>query len=179
MAYLKQEVTGKVMNIRKVTVEKASAGIGWGAVYAIYEEDMTNVMAQGNALKIARNISRDGKQLTEGDVLEVGDRLTVRLTVLADRNMDFVVVKDERASCMEPLDALSGYRWANGVGYYQETKDASTSFYLDKMRKGAYELSYEVFVTASGVYQQGVATARSVYAPEFGGHGKGGRLTVK
>ena len=113
------------------------------------------------------------------DALKQGTVLTVRLTVTADRDMDFVQLKDERAACMEPMDALSGYRWNNRISYYQETKDASTSFYFDQMRKGKYELEYDVYVTSSGIYQQGVATVRSVYAPEFGGHGKGGRLMVK
>ena len=93
--------------------------------------------------------------------------------------MDFVEVKDERAACLEPVDALSGYRWVNGIGYYQETKDASTSFYMDKMRKGTHELEYEVYVNSSGRYVQGVPVARSVYAPELGGHGVGGSLFVK
>ena len=93
--------------------------------------------------------------------------------------MDFVQVKDERAACMEPVDALSGYRWNNVIGYYQETKDATTAFYVDRMRKGVYEFSYDVYVSSSGVYQQGISTVQSVYAPEFGGHGEGGRLMVK
>jgi hypothetical protein len=109
----------------------------------------------------------------------VGDKLEIRLMVVADRDMDFVQVKDERAACMEPADALSGYRWNGHTGYYQETKDSSTAFYVDRMRKGAYEFSYDVYVTSSGVYQQGIPTAQSLYAPEFGGHGKGGCLMVK
>ena len=179
LASISQRIQGDVMDIRKVKVQRKSAGIGWGAVYAEFEEDMGKVVAQGNALKVARTIYKEGKPLAQGDALTVGDKLTVRLTVVADRDMDFVQVKDERAACMEPVDVLSGYRWNGRVGYYQETKDASTSFYLDRMRKGAYEFDYEVYVTSSGAYQQGIATARSVYAPEFGGHGKGGRLMVK
>ena len=126
-----------------------------------------------------RTLYQDGKPMAEGDALMVGDKLEIRLTVVADRDMDFVQVKDERAACMEPVDALSGYRWNNHIGYYQETKDSSTVFYIDRMRKGAYEFSYDVYVTSPGVYQQGIATVQSVYAPEFGGHGKGGRLVVK
>lgn len=179
LGYVKQEVTGKVTGIRKVTVEKESAGIGWGAVYAEFEEEMTQVATQGNALNITRTICKDGQPLAEGTVLQVGDKLQVRLTVTADRDMDFVEVKDECAACMEPVDVLSGYRWANGVGYYQETKDASTSFYMDKMWKGTHVLEYEVYVASAGRYTQGVPTVRSVYAPELGGHATGGSLFVK
>ena len=67
--------------------------------------------------------------------LKVGDKITVRLTVKADRDMDFVQIKDDRAACMEPLQAVSGFRWSNGLGYYQATKDASTQFFIDQMRK--------------------------------------------
>ena len=179
LGYVRQEVSGNVLKIRQATVTKESAGIGWGAVYAEFEEDMDKVSAQGNALKVARNIYKDGKPLAEGDALMVGDKLEIRLTVVADRDMDFVQVKDERAACMEPVDALSGYRWNNCIGYYQETKDSSTAFYIDRMRKGAYEFSYDVYVTSLGIYQQGIPTVKSVYAPEFGGHGEGGRLMVK
>ena len=179
LGYVKQEVAGKVTDIRKVTVKKSSAGIGWGAVYAEFEEELDKVQAQGNGLQVTRTLYKDGKPLVEGTSLQVGDRLRVRLTVTADRDMDFIQVTDGRAACMEPADALSGYRWTDGMGYYQETKDASTSFYLDKMRKGTHVLEYEVYVTSSGRYVQGIATARSVYAPEFGGHGGGGKLVVK
>ena len=179
LGYVEKEVSGKVMDIRQVSVEKASDGIGWGAVYAEFEEEMNQVETQGNALNISRTIYKDGQLLAEGTLLQVGDKLKVRLTVTADRDMDFVEVKDERAACMEPVDALSGYRWANGVGYYQETKDTSTSFFLERMRKGTCSLEYEVYVTSAGRYTQGVPTVRSVYAPEFGGHATGGSLFVK
>ena len=176
---MKQEVTDQVMNIRKVTVERKIPGIGWGAVYAEFEEDMDKVESQGNALKIVRNIYRNGKMLPEGTLLQVGERLTVRLTLTSDRDMDFVKVTDGRAACMEPLDALSGYRWKKGMGYYLETKDASTSFYLDKVRKGTHIMEYEVYVTTPGRFTQGVAEVRSTYASEFGGHGSNGSLNVK
>ena len=179
LGFVEKEVSGKVMDIRQVSVEKASEGIGWGAVYAEFEEEMGKVSAQGNALKVCRTLYKDGKPLMEGTVLQVGEKLKIRLSVTADRDMDFVEVKDERAACLEPVDALSGYRWVNGIGYYQETKDASTSFYMDKMRKGTHELEYEVYVNSSGRYVQGVPVARSVYAPELGGHGVGGSLFVK
>ena len=179
LGYVKQEVTGKVTDIRKVVVKKSSSGIGWGAVYAEFEEELDKVKAQGNGLQVSRTLYRDGQPLAEGASLQVGDRLTVRLVVTADRDMDFVQVADGRAACMEPVDALSGYRWADGMGYYQETKDASTAFYIDKLRKGTHELEYDVYVTSSGRYVQGIATVRSVYAPEFGGHGGGGSLMVE
>jgi uncharacterized protein YfaS (alpha-2-macroglobulin family) len=179
LGYVKQTFENKVTKARQAVVKNQGKGIAWGAIYAQCLEDLDKVTIQGNALKIARALYKEGRALAEGDALQVGDKLTVRLTITADRDMDFVQVKDERAACLEPVEALSGYRWNQRIGYYQETKDASTSFFFDQMRKGKYELEYEVYVTSLGEYQQGIATVQSVYAPEFNGHGKGGRLIVK
>ena len=93
LGYMKQEVAGKVMNFRKVTVEKKTDGIAWGAVYAEFEEEMDKVEAQSNALSINREIYKDGKLLPEGVLLQVGDKLTVRLTMTSDRDMDFVSMR--------------------------------------------------------------------------------------
>ena len=179
LGYVEKEVQGKVMYIRKVTVKKETDGIGWGAVYAEFEEDMNQVSSQGNALKVSRTLYQNGQLVPEGEWLCVGDKVTVRLVVTADRDMDFVQVTDERAACLEPMDALSGYRWSQSIGYYQETKDASTSFYINQLRKGNHVLEYEVYVTSAGRYTQGIVTAQSVYAPELGGHGSGGSMFVK
>jgi hypothetical protein len=134
LAYVKQRVEGKVMNIREVTIKKTSDGIGWGAVYAEYEEDMNRIGTQGNALSVRKQIYKDGNPVEEGAPLQIGEKLTIRLTISADRDMDFVEVKDERAACMDPVDVLSDYRWADDLGYFQRTKNSSTSFYMDRMR---------------------------------------------
>ena len=179
LGYVEKEVSGKVMDIRQVSVVKASEGIAWGAVYAEFEEDLDKVAAQGNALKVSRTLYKNGQLLPEGAELQVGDKITIRLTITADRDMDFVQVKDERAACMEPVDALSGYRWNRNMGYYQEMKDASTSFYMDQLRKGMHVLEYEVYIISSGQYTQGIVTVQSVYAPELSGHGSSGSMFVK
>ena len=179
LAYVKQTVDGKVTDIKEVTVKKLSPGMGWGAVYAEYQEDMDKIGSQGNALNIHKEVYKDGKSLDNSSQLKVGDKLTVRLTVKADRDMDFIEVKDERAACMEPVDVLSGYRWKDGIGYYLRTKDSFTSFYVDKMRKGTYVLQYDVYVNLSGTYQSGAATVCSVYAPEFNGHEGGISMYVQ
>lgn len=177
--YVKREVVGDVKKIKTVTIEKPSDGMAWGAVYAEFLEDMDKVAASGDALRVNRSIYKDGKALTDGEAVNVGDRLLVRLAVTTDRDMDFVRVTDGRAACVEPVDALSGYRWRKSLGYYLETKDASTEFYIDRLRKGTHYLEYEVFVTLSGEYLQGIPTVKSEYAPEFTGHGSSGRLLAK
>lgn len=179
IGYIKKTVSGDVMNIKKVSVDKEGTGMGWGAVYAQYLESMDQIGEQGNGLSVSRQLYKGDEALNESAPLKVGDRITVRLTVKADRDMDFVQIKDDRAACMEPLQAVSGFRWGNGLGYYQTTKDASTQFFIDQMRKGTYVIEYQVYVNRTGEYQAGIATVQSAYAPEFGGHTRGYRVMVE
>ena len=179
IGYIKKTVSGDVMNIKKVRVDKEGAGMGWGAVYAQYLESMDQIGEQGNGLSVSRQLYKGNEALNESAPLKVGDKITVRLTVKADRDMDFVQIKDDRAACMEPLQAVSGFRWGNGLGYYQATKDASTQFFIDQMRKGTYVIEYQVYVNRTGEYQAGIATVQSAYAPEFGGHTGGYRVMVE
>ena len=179
IGYIKKTVIGDVMNIKKVRVDKEGTGMGWGAVYAQYLESMDQIGEQGNGLSVSRQLYKGDEALNESTPLKVGDKITVRLTVKADRDMDFVQIKDDRAACMEPLQAVSGFRWGNGLGYYQATKDASTQFFIDQMRKGTYVIEYQVYVNRTGEYQTGIATVQSAYAPEFGGHTGGYRVMVE
>lgn len=179
IGYIKKTVSGDVMNIKKVSVDKEGTGMGWGAVYAQYLESMDQISGQGNGLSVSRQLYKGDEALNESVPLKVGDKITVRLTVKADRDMDFVQIKDDRAACMEPLQAVSGFRWSNGLGYYQATKDASTQFFIDQMRKGTYVIEYQVYVNRTGEYQAGIATVQSAYAPEFGGHTGGYRVMVE
>lgn len=179
IGYIKKTMSGDVMNIKKIRVDKEGAGMGWGAVYAQYLESMDQISGQGNGLSVSRQLYKGDEALNESAPLKVGDKITVRLTVKADRDMDFVQIKADRAACMEPLQAVSGFRWSNGLGYYQATKDASTQFFIDQMRKGTYVIEYQVYVNRTGEYQAGIATVQSAYAPEFGGHTGGYRVMVE
>jgi hypothetical protein len=51
--------------------------------------------------------------------LKVGDKLKVRIELRVDRDMEYVHMKDMRASAFEPINVLSGYRYQGGLGYYE------------------------------------------------------------
>jgi uncharacterized protein YfaS (alpha-2-macroglobulin family) len=130
---------------------------------------------------IERN-STKGPVLTpveEGTELKVGDKLKVRIELRVDRNMEYVHMKDMRASCMEPVNVLSTYKWQDGLGYYESTKDASTNFFFDRLPKGTYVFEYPLFITHAGNYSAGITTIQCMYAPEFTSHSEGVRVKVK
>jgi uncharacterized protein YfaS (alpha-2-macroglobulin family) len=83
-----------------------------------------------------------------------------------------------RAASMEPINVLSGYKWQEGLGYYESTKDASTNFFIDHLRKGTYVFDYPLFVTHTGIFSVGIASIQCMYAPEFTSHSEGMKIRV-
>ena len=173
-------LSGVEAEVKTLTVSHTGKAAGWGAVYAQYLEDMDRVKAfEGKGLQVSREYIYKGKDLSAKGKLQVGDKLTVRLTLRADRDMDFVCLKDERAACMEPVRQVSGYEWSDGLGRYRVSGDAATTFFMDHLRKGTYVIEYDVHVDRSGVYQAGTSEIQSVYAPEFGSHTEGYTLYIE
>jgi hypothetical protein len=79
-------------------------------------------------------------------------------------------MKDQRAAGLEPVNVISEYKWQDGLGYYQSTKDASTNFFFDVVQKGIYVFEYDLLVNNAGNFQNGITTIESMYAPEFKSH---------
>ena len=73
--------------------------------------------------------------LTEGAKLNPGDKLHVRIELRVDRAMEYVHMKDMRASGFEPMNVLSSYKWQGGLGYYESTRDAATNFFIQWLKK--------------------------------------------
>jgi hypothetical protein len=105
-----------------------------------------------------------------GDELEPGDEIVARLEIVSDRTYEFVHLQDERPACAEPVDVLSSYRWHDGVGYYQSTRDTATHYYIDRLNKGTFVLETSYRVQQRGTFVGGIATIQCMYAPEFTAH---------
>lgn len=172
---------------QKVTVRKEGKGIAWGALYYQYSELMENIKRNTNVLQVSKKLLRvattsTGSELQEIDPqhpLERGEKVTVRLVVKTDRDMEFVHLKDARPSCLEATDVLSRCIWKEKICYYQSNKDASMNFFFNFLPKGTYVFEYSSVVTRSGTYSEGPATIQCMYAPEFTSHTSGNRILVK
>jgi hypothetical protein len=164
-----------------------TANPSWGAVYWQYFEDLDKITTAQTQLSITRNVfiekNSDGgpvhEAVSEKNILKPGDKLKIRVIIKTDRDLEYVHVKDMRAACLEPVNVLSGYEWQDGLGYYQTTQDASTSFFFDRLPKGTFVFEYPVFVTTSGDYGNGISMLECMYAPEFAAHSEGIRLKVE
>ena len=168
LGYVKTTMDGG--NAKTFTAEKTSAGTSWGAVYAQFMQSTSDIKDQKSGISVKREIlSSQNGQLT------VGSRVTVRLTIEADRDYDFVQVVDKRAACMEPVTPLSGYHW----GYYISPKDYTTNYYFDMLPKGKHIIETEYYIDRAGQYETGTCTAECAYSPEFRGLTKSQTITVE
>ncbi|MCD8399664.1 alpha-2-macroglobulin family protein [Tenacibaculum finnmarkense] len=174
-------------NMSEVTISKKGKGIAWGGLYWQYFEDLDKITAAETPLKLRKNLfkkitSDTGKELikiTDKTTLKVGDLITVRIELRSDRDMEFVHMKDMRASGVEPINVLSQYKSQDNLYYYEATKDASTNFFFDRLPKGVFVFEYDVRVNNAGNFSNGITTIQNMYAPEFSSHSKGERLIIK
>ena len=171
----------------KVKVTKSDEGIAWGALYWQYFEDLDKITPHETPLSLKKQLfieknSPDGKVITpvnDGEKLKTGDKIIVRIELRADRDMEYVHMNDMRASALEPVNVLSGYRYRDGLGYYESTRDAATSFFFEYLRKGTYVFEYPLLVSQTGDFSNGITTIQCMYAPEFSSHSEGIRIKIE
>jgi Bacterial Alpha-2-macroglobulin MG10 domain/Alpha-2-macroglobulin family/MG2 domain len=185
---------GNIAVTMKTTGGGGPAGNGgspaWGAVYWQYFDQLDQITAAGGAkaplrltkrLFVQRNTDHGPvlDTIADNGSLKVGDRVVVRMELRADRDLEYVHLKDMRAACLEPVDVLSGYKWQGGLGYYETTKDASTEFFFPEVRRGTYVFEYTLTAEQTGNFSNGVASVECMYAPEFAYHTEGIRINVE
>ncbi|MCF7561174.1 carboxypeptidase-like regulatory domain-containing protein [Sabulilitoribacter multivorans] len=169
-----------------VKLTKKGDGIAWGSLYWQYFEDLDKITSAETPLKLKKKLfikkntdtGEEITEITETTNLKVGDLVRVRIELRSDRNMEFLHMKDMRASGLEPANVLSQYKWQDGLGYYESTKDASTNFFFDYLPKGVYIFEYDLRVNNAGNMSNGITTIQSMYAPEFSSHSEGKRIHI-
>lgn len=169
-----------------VQLSKKGKGMAWGALYWQYFEDLDHISSAKTPLKLNKKLflktntatGEEISEITANTKVKVGDLIRVRIELRNDRTMEFVHMKDMRAAGLEPINVISTYKWQDGLGYYESTKDASTNFFFDYLPKGVYVFEYDLRVNNAGVMSNGITTIQSMYAPEFSSHSEGVRITV-
>lgn len=186
--YVKQSINSDKLDkaLGTVVIKKESPGIVQGGLFWQYYEDLDKIKSSESYISISKELykkvkTENGEQLikiNEHSPIKVGDKVTVRMILNTDRNMQFIHLKDMRAAGFEPLDVISGYQWKNNLGYYQSTKDASTNFYIEYMPKGKYVFEYDYVANASGKFSNGITTLQNYYAPQMNAHTHGTKIVI-
>ena len=164
LGYVKTERTEMA---NQLSIDKKSDYTSWGAVYAEFKQPISEIANAESGIKVTRKVTSKA---------QVGDKVKVVLTIVADRDYDFVKIIDRRAACLEPVNQLSGYQW--GMGCYVAPHDDATNFYFDRLSKGKHVVEIEYFVDRQGEYQSGSCSAQCTYSPEFCGREGGYQLRI-
>ena len=181
--YKPEEITSKMVT---VSIDNKTTAPGFGGIYWQYFESLENIKKDSTQIisidkKLFKKVNTaKGAELIEikNDNVKVGDLVTVRLIVKTENDLEFVHLKDLRASCLEPVDVISGYEWKGNFSYYKSTKDVSTNFFFDRLKKGTYVLEYDLRVTNQGDFNNGISTLQSMYAPEFSAHSENMKIKI-
>ena len=169
-----------------VVVSKTGEGVAWGSLHWQYLEDIGKVTSYaGTPLRLRKELfirhqTAKGPELVpiRGPVA-VGDELVVRIELRVDRDIEYVHLKDQRGSGLEPVNVLSGYRYQDGLGYYESTRDTASHFFIQYLHQGTYVFEYPTRVVHRGVYQSGFAEIQCMYAPEFNSHSESVKLEAR
>jgi uncharacterized protein YfaS (alpha-2-macroglobulin family) len=161
----------------RITVTPNGVTPSYGSVTTIAQRKMTDIEAFENEdFKIEKRIIADGNYT---DKLKLGQRVKVLLTITVKRNMEYVTIIDERPATFEPVEQLSRHIYSDGLSYYRENRDSSTRLFINYLRKGTFQISYDMTVNLLGTYSSGLATLQSQYAPELTAHSSGMTITVE
>jgi uncharacterized protein YfaS (alpha-2-macroglobulin family) len=171
----------------KVEVKKTTPGVAWGALYWQYFEELDKITSAETGIQCRKKLylkenSESGpllREISSETPIQVGATVTVRLEISVDRSMEFVHIKDMRASGFEPVNVLSGYKWKDGFGYYESTRDVATHFFADYMGKGTYVFEYDLRASNSGNFSNGITQMQNMYAPELSAQSEGIRVEIR
>ncbi len=187
--YYKTSWANKEINpkMAEVQLKKTGNGIAWGALYWQYFEDLDKITPANTPLKLEKKIflkknTDTGEllsEINENAPLNVGNLVRIRIQLKVDRPMEFVHMKDMRAAGMEPINVLSTYKWQDGLGYYESTKDSSTNFFFHYLPRGVYVFEYDLRVNNAGYFSNGISSIQSMYAPEFSSHSEGVQIIIE
>lgn len=173
-------------DLATITIENKNGLPNFGGAYWQYFENLENIKSDTNSnLKIKKEVYKKIKD-TNGDKLvptnetsvNIGDKITIRLVINANADLEFVHLKDLRASCLEPIDVISKYKNSGDLWYYMSTKDTATHFFFDEIKQGTYVIEYDTRVNNAGTFNNGIATIQSMYAPEFSSHSASQNIKV-
>lgn len=183
--YVQVTRQGNEINSRLATVSVTATGDqpSWGALYWQYFEDFGKITkSSGKVLSVdeAIFVNRNNELIPVSKAsLKPGDKITVRVVINTDRDLEFVYLKNQRAACFEPIGETSGYQSNGSLSYYEESRDAATNLFFDFIPKGTHVIEYNLWLDRVGMYNNGIVSVQCMYAPEISAHTQGGVITIK
>ena len=117
-------------------------------------------------------------ELSEGDRLEVGDKVIAVYSLWSEENRSFVRLSVPRPACFRPQNQLSGWdgAWLRPISYglynvapyaYREVRSDRTLYWIDVFPEEKSTFEEIMFVTQEGAFTSAVAEIESLYASHY------------
>ena len=155
----------------KINFQKKGKGIAWGGLHWQYFEKLDKIKKSSQELDIRKEVylvkNTEIVPISTQNKAKIGDLLKIRLVIRADRDLEYIHVKDMRAAGLEPTMVLSGYSYQNGLGFYQVNKDASMNFFIENLPKGTHILEYELRISQKGIFRMVLRLFRVCMLPNL------------
>lgn len=188
--YFKKRIEGEKVKpemgnitITTATQNSVSDQPSYGSIYWQYLANMDEITASTGPFLINKKLlverNKTWVELNENEPVKIGELITVVLSIKADRDMDYVHLKDLRPAATEPTSQLSGYRFQENLFYYQSTKDVSNNYFFNYLPKGNYQFTYTIRATHKGLYTAGFASIQSMYAPALNANSNAIKLRIE
>ena len=125
--------------------------------------------------------------VSEGDTLQVGDRIVAQYRIWSRENRSFVSLVSPYYAALRPVDQLSGRTggWfrpmvmsgsgVSGISItpsgYREVKSDRTVYYFDVWPEENISFNEEFFVTQAGVFRAPAVSVECLYSPHYRANG--------
>ena len=139
-----------------------------GALTWYYFTDNNRLDTLNKAVKISRKYYRNDHnkgwtELKDTSVLKIGEQIHVILSIETSRQLKFVQITDPRAAAFEPKESESGYRYEQGISYYQSIKDTGLDLFTESVPRGVSTIEYDLTVAMGGTFSNGPVKLQCMY----------------
>ena len=109
-----------------------------------------------------------------GESVLTGETIEVKLTIIANQPLEYLLAEDRKPAGFETIDTHSGYH----QGSFRELHDERVSFYLGRIQKGETVLTYRIRAEHAGTISALPATVELMYEPRQAANANEQKLRV-
>jgi len=135
----------------------------------IEQKQATNVSGSRGQVVAQQGLKYRRTELASGDALISGDLVEVELSVESKNDYEYILIADHKPAGFEPVEVQSGWSY-QGLTSFKEFRDEKVAFFVERLPRGRYNLSYRVKAEIPGKFSALPTKAEAMYAPELRGN---------
>ena len=161
-------------------IEKAGLEVKIERRYRLLTEDKeaTADVVGGRGQALSQRVKKWNRTPLEATAtVQSGQLVEIELLIESKNDYDFILIEDPKAAGFEPVEQLSGYD-GNTLGAYVEYREDRVCFFVKKLDRGRFSVTYQVRAEQPGNFSALPATILGMYAPELAGNSDENKVEV-